>query len=259
MGSNDGSGGGGGGSGGNVVTFKGQRCGGHSGTVRAICFSPLSPDTLLSAGAGDCVARVWDVTRGALRCTLSPVASGGGKAGGGGASTIYSCVLADDGCTALTAGADAVLRLWDIRSGRCERAIPGAERSAVHCVSLSPSAATTAATASESGAVSAWDLSSGRRMWTLHPHAVGAQCRSVDYSPCGRWILSASFDGSVAVTDASAWERRVVASFLEHGGKALQARWSPAAAARPAGGKTRSPAPGLFASCSSDKTVKLWA
>ena len=165
-----------------VVTFKGQRCGGHNGTVRTLCFSPLSPDTLLSCGAGDCVGRIWDVARGALRCTLGQGSVGSGASGSsasGGPSTIYSCVVADDGRTALTAGADAVLRLWDIRSGRCERAIQGAEKSPVHCISISPSAATTAATASESGCVAALDLSSGRRIWALHPHAVGAQCRFV--------------------------------------------------------------------------------
>ena len=112
----------------------------------------------------------------------------------------------------------------------------------VQSLDVCPHSDATVVTGHEDGHCCVWDLKTRRLLWTLQTHET--QCRSVAYSPHGRYILSASFDGTLAVSDSDVWERRVVAKLQGHVGKVLRAQWHPSG--------------NLFASCSTDCTVKLW-
>lgn len=76
-----------------------------------------------------------------------------------------------------------------------------------------------------------------------------AECRSVEFCPGGRWVLSSSFDGTVAVVDTPAAavdpSRALAGKFSRHLDRCTVARASPSTP--------------LLASASADGNVKLWS
>ena len=48
------------------------------------------------------------------------------------------------------------------------------------------------------------------------------ECRSVDFSPSGKWLLAGAFDGLISVTDRA--KQTAVAYYREHSNKILQVR-----------------------------------
>ncbi|KAJ1495486.1 hypothetical protein T484DRAFT_1762356, partial [Baffinella frigidus] len=71
--------------------------------------------------------------------------------------------------------------------------------------------------------VGIWELRGGRQVQTLAHH--NHQCRSVEYTPDGRWLVTASFDGTVAVVDVR--DGQVAAVLAGHADKVVQAEWVP--------------------------------
>ena len=69
------------------------------------------------------------------------------------------------------------------------------------------------------GSINVWDLRAQRLSWSLQAHS--SECRSVEYSPNGRWLLSSSFDNSISITDCDIWERRIVSQYNDHKNKVL--------------------------------------
>ena len=93
--------------------------------------------------------------------------------------------------------------------------------------------------------VAVWDLRACRMAWSVKAH--DNECRSVEYSADGRFLISGSFDSTVSIIDMDVWERRVVARYAEHKHKVLRATWH-----GESGGS-------MFATASADRTVKIWA
>ncbi|WP_308197977.1 WD40 repeat domain-containing serine/threonine-protein kinase [Saccharopolyspora soli] len=89
------------------------------------------------------------------------------------------------GQLALVAGADSVIRLWNLDTGACEREMPGhAQR--ISALWLGPDLT---ASAGSDGVVRLWDLETGQCLRTLHGHTHSVM--SVCLSPDGRHALSA--------------------------------------------------------------------
>ena len=227
---------------------------GHEGTVRSVCF--VGGERVVSGGAGDCGLRVWDpnhqgtgdgpllTLKGHTGAVFS-VCSGAPANANGGVLNLN---------TVVSGGEDRTVRVWDLRSGSCVASIgadgvshrddgtPSMAKCPVQTLAVCPHSDATVVTGHEDGYCCVWDLKASRLLWMLQPHE--SQCRSVTYSPGGRYILSASFDGTIAVSDGDVWERRVVAKLNGHTGKVLRADWHPT--------------DNIFVSSSTDCTVKLW-
>eukprot|EP00943_MAST-04B_sp_MAST-4B-sp1_P000403 g403.t1 len=230
-----------------MVTFVG-----HEGTVRDVSFCGDST-RLVSGGAGDFHVRLWDVS----------VASEDNEAlltMKGHTNCIYALNCGIEGeegnRMVLSAGADKTIRLWDIRSGTCvsvmgsigtgvtdlEASSELPSSSDILSLSTNPTSPWTVSSGHKDGSINVWDLRAQRLSWTIQAHS--SECRSVEYSNDGRWLISSSFDNSINVTDCDIWERRIVSTYSDHRNKVLRATWHPS---RP-----------IFASCSADKTVRLW-
>jgi WD40 repeat protein len=230
------------------ITFRG-----HDGTVRSVCFA--NGNQLVSGGAGDCHLRVWDPNH--QSDGDGPLLSLKGHKGSvfsvqSGAPSNGTSVLNPH--TIVSGSEDKTIRVWDLRSGSCvanigangvshwEDGTPAMAKCPVQSLAVCPQSDATVVTGHEDGNCCVWDLKTSKLLWMLRTH--DTQCRSVAYSNEGRYILSASFDGTLAVSDSDVWERRVVAKLKGHSGKVLRAQWHP---------KNN-----IFVSCSTDCTVKLW-
>jgi len=201
---------------------------GHTGTVRCVewCDS-LSPSCLLSAGAGDCAVRLWDFSRKSCLAMLQ-----------GHTDHIQALARTHDSPRAATGGKDGQVRLWDLRQQASSRvlACQGEEVLSLH---FNPSE-TMLAAGFASSCCNVWELRMGKVMHRFQHHQ--HQCRSVEYSPDGRWLVTASFDGTIAFVDVV--DGSVAAILTGHEDRVVQAR----------------PHPQLpwTLSCSVDKTVRLW-
>jgi WD40 repeat protein len=116
------------------------------------------------------------------------------------------------------------------------------------------------------GTITLWDWRKRKSLATLAQHT--DECRSLDFSPGGCWLLSAAFDamsciyqtaatgtatavplspqahGSGSAASSKPWQVKYVGSLKAHTGRVLSARWHPARAA--------------FLTASADCSVMLW-
>jgi WD40 repeat protein len=223
-----------------------RRFKGHPSTVRDVAFTRPSSGTpsLVSVGAGDFGVRVWDLAAGV----------GGNKEVEEDAHTVhlghtgvvFACAVLQGaeergrGSMIVSASEDGTLRVWDPRAPvacrvvRCE--------SAIHSLAASPVNTWTVATGHADGRCVVWDLMQARELYSPHRHS--GDCRSVDYSSDGRWLLSGAFCGTVAVSDVDVFSQSCVAEYHLPNEKVLQARWHPSGTA--------------FVTSSAESVVKLW-
>ena len=138
--------------------------------VRSISFIDLngSPGShLLSAGAGDCAVRLWDVE--AMR--TEPTQTLGGHTGA--VFGVQTCAggngIGGGQYMAITASSDQTVRVWDVRAPSCVRVMESFE-SPVHSVAVSPVSENTFVAGDSSGNVSVWDYASGQRLWQCPAH-----------------------------------------------------------------------------------------
>jgi hypothetical protein len=217
---------------------------GHSGKSRALCFA--SPSLLYSASSGDMVIRAWDLDASGTPC----VQRLDGHVGEIQAMAIAGSHIGHDRRTLTSSSMDRTVRLWDLRSPHCARVL-ARTASPASTLAFQPqnSATSVLATGHQDGSISLWDLrisssKTAKPLATVSHHQ--DECRAVSWSPDGQWLLSASFDGTLCLLDASSHTSiHAVASFHQHQDKILQAQWHPT---QPA-----------IVTTGADKLVKLWA
>ena len=198
---------------------------GHDGAVRAVRFA--SDGTLLaSAGDGDGCVRLWDVPS---ETCVQEVPTTSGSLG-----ALHFLVGSDS--VLLAASPRGVLSV-DRRTGAASelfsvpRLRPGSRARLTHlatslhsplaCLAFSDGALLWADPARPDAAAGA-----------AYPHA--GECRSVDFSPCGRWTLSGGFDAALFISDPATGE--TLARCGGHQDRVVAARFHPGAVGLASGG-----------------------
>jgi WD40 repeat protein len=214
---------------------------GHNGTVRDLAF--LDASRLVSAGAGDCAVRVWDVGEG--RADPLVVLTGH-------ADAVWS-VDAGGGGRVLTAAADGCVKWWDLRGGhQAASAVTFHGPGAACCAAAWPGSTQQVACSFRDGLVALFDARRPDRvLCELYRHA--HEARSVEFrrgsfgARSAGACVTAAFDGTAAVhalgSDDDGGFFAASASVRHDTTRVVRARWHPAELA--------------FLSCT-DSDVALW-
>jgi len=207
----------------------------HRGTVRDIHFQ--ENNIMLSCGGGDNLLHVTDVEKG---CEIGSYS--------GHTDTIH-CVRSHRDML-ITGSADATIRLWDKRSNTCTRVIGAAigtqGMSSVTSLSLNNFGNLLCASR-EDGVCMLYDIEMGSLLAAFTPHTP-VTCKSVEFYKNPRYVLSGSYDGTIALTCVEQVLLNPDLPCTEiigtHRDKVTNTVWHPTKQA--------------FATCSADRTVCLW-
>ncbi len=171
---------------------------GHTHYIYAIAYSP-DGKTILT-GSRDKTAILWNAADGHKIHTLE-----------GHAGSIYAVAFSPDGSRLYTASWDKTVRIWDAKSGELLNTLKG-HTAGVTAIDVSPDGShivtgasingrkTENEAASKKQTVMIWDAQSGQKLKALVGHDNSVY--DVAYSPDGKLIASASWDGSVKIWDA---------------------------------------------------------
>lgn len=135
--------------------------------------------------------------------------------------------------------------MWDINSGQCTKTLRLSESPVKQgvtslCVNHDNSLA---AMGREDGVCVLYDIRADKTLHTFHPH--NEDCRSLRFSPDSRYLLSASYDGTLILTDMNGYENSYPSFIVgQHSDKALKVSWHPEQYA--------------FVSSSADGEASLW-
>jgi eukaryotic-like serine/threonine-protein kinase len=179
--------------------------------VNGVTFSPRG-DLIASAG-GDGTVTIWNSKTGKLVQSFPT-----------GADSVYCVAFHPDGKHLASAGADQKVKVWNLMAtdrpaftGPCDADL---DRGTAYCVAFSLSGRYLAA--GSGGAVKLWDWE--REHGQLHyatPIRHARKGISVAFSPDGRWLASAGWDGAIIVWDAESGEPLLTLSEHRHPVSAL--------------------------------------
>jgi WD40 repeat protein len=199
---------------------------GHSSYVYPVAVSP--DGRWIASGSWDGTVRLWDAATGEACATLPHP------------GVVRALAFAPDGRWLVTGGdGDDRLRIWDVATARVRKELPGLGPSLPHVV-VSPDGARVAASASDPAQIKhrmiVFDVASGERLFSAPEIPLA-------YSPDGRWLAVLDADlKTVVLRDARTHE--VAVRFPGHEDLVNGAAFSPDSR--------------RLASCSWDRTVRLW-
>ena len=202
---------------------------GHAGGVTSVAFSP--DGSLLATASTDGTARVWDVTTGSARNTLT-----------GHDLPVTSVAFSPDGSLLATAADDHTARVWDVASGAI-RATLNAHDLPVISVAFSPDGSLLA-TAPRDGTARIWGIASGTTRATINAHvnAPNSIVTSVAFSPDGSLLATASTDRTARIWDVATGAPRT--TLTGHGDMVTSVSFSPDGT--------------LLATAARDGTARVW-
>ena len=160
-----------------------------AGPIKAIA---LTRDQRYAATCGGKTVRVWRIADGqSLREFVH-------------AQTVADVAITSDGKYAVSAGADAVIRLWDIPANKEVNYKQAPGFASYDCLSLSSDGQTCAFGSRTVGAAGLWRIRSQRAFW-LGEKPAGMPAVGISRiacSPDGRYILTVGTDDRIGVWDA---------------------------------------------------------
>ena len=124
--------------------------------------------------------------------TAAPLLSFAGHSG-----HVSSVAIAPDGRTAISAGSDNTLKLWDLATGTERRMFTG-HSAGVNSVAIAPDGQT-ALSASADKTLKLWDLATGKERRTFTGHSGSVTCVAI--APDSRTAISGSFDKMLMLWD----------------------------------------------------------
>lgn len=153
-------------------------------------------------------------------------------------SYVNTEIIAPDGKTLISGGADNTIRIWDITTGRLTRTLSG-HTSFVNALTLTPDG-NTLISGSADRTIKIWDLTTGKLTHTLLSHQ--GFVNALDVSPDGAVLASGSADHTVKIWDLAT--AKLIRTLTGHTGFVNSVVFSP-------DGKT-------LISGSADFTLKVW-
>ena len=202
---------------------------GHNGTVRSVVFDPTSDLVLFSGGTLDKDIKIWNTETGDLNGILS-----------GHSGDIHTLKWSNDGNFFCSGGTDKNIKFWDLRNLKCINNINLNKYDVINDIALyKKNSNFYIAVGHYDGKITLWNYEGGL---IKEIKKSNNEIRNVNFSPDGRYLLSAGFDGTIKLFDVN--DEFKFCGKLEHDDKVVSAKWHPDLP--------------FILSTSADKTAKLW-
>jgi WD40 repeat protein len=211
---------------------------GRTNRVRSLAFSP--DGVFLATGGIDCTVDIWEAETGeclrSLKGHLQPVLSVAFARAH--SATLEPSREGNPVPLLATASQDCTIRLWNIASGQCVKALKG-HRNGVWSVAFHPTSDLLVSGSNDS-TVKLWNPHTGQSLRTLRGYSTGI--KSVAFSPDGQCLVSGGDNRKINLWSLASG--KCIHMFEGHSSWI----WS----------VTFNPNGQLLASSSNDNTIKLW-
>jgi WD40 repeat protein len=154
---------------------------GHEAEILSVALSP-NGRYVLTAGASDGTARLWDIAAGQASHVLRP-----------GAGFVLDATVSPDSEYALASTTQGQIYMWGIESGELQRTFELEGPAGAPSIAVSPDGRQLAV-GSRLGDITLFEVDSGRRSGQLAGHT--DVTRDLSFSPDGSLLLSSSQDGT---------------------------------------------------------------